>query len=40
MDYKYYKWLAIIPGWSLGGIIGGISSFLLVREFYQLKNMR
>lgn len=37
MDYKYYKWLAIIPGWSLGGIIGGISSFLLVREILSIK---
>ena len=31
-DYKYYKWFALIPGWTLGGWIGAIASFLLVRE--------
>lgn len=31
-NYKYYKWFALIPGWSLGGIVGAIASFLLVRE--------
>ena len=31
-DYKYYKWFALIPGWTLGGFIGAIASFLLVRE--------
>jgi len=32
LDYKYYKWFALIPGWTLGGWIGAIASFLLVRE--------
>jgi DnaJ like chaperone protein len=31
-NYKYYKWFALIPGWMLGGFIGAIASFLLVRE--------
>lgn len=31
-NYKYYKWFALIPGWTLGGFIGAIASFLLVRE--------
>lgn len=31
-NYKYYKWFALIPGWTLGGIVGAIASFLLVRE--------
>jgi len=31
-DYKYYKWFALIPGWTLGGFIGAIASFFLVRE--------
>jgi len=26
-DYKYYKWFALIPGWTLGGFIGAIASF-------------
>tara|TARA_Y100000816_G_C25585415_1_gene314572 strand:+ start:115 stop:228 length:114 start_codon:yes stop_codon:yes gene_type:complete len=25
-DYKYYKWVAVVPGWYLGGIIGAIAS--------------
>ena len=32
IDYKYYKWVAIIPGWILGDFIGAIAAFFLVRE--------
>ena len=31
-DYKYYKWVALVPGWILGDFIGAIAAFLLVRE--------
>jgi DnaJ like chaperone protein len=31
-DYKYYKWFALIPGWILGGLVGAIASFFLVKE--------
>ena len=31
-DYKYFKYLAAVSGFYFGGIIGGISAFLLVRE--------
>lgn len=37
IDYKYYKWVAIIPGWILGGFIGAVSAFLLVRELMMHK---
>lgn len=37
IDYKYYKWVAIIPGWILGDFIGSISAFLLVRELMMNK---
>lgn len=37
IDYKYYKFIAIIPGWYLGGFIGAIASFLLVREIMMNK---
>ncbi len=37
IDYKYYKWVAIIPGWILGDFIGAISAFLLVRELMMNK---
>lgn len=33
-DYKYYKWFALIPGWLLGGWIGAVASFALVREIF------
>ena len=36
-NYKYYKWFALIPGWLIGGWIGSISSFLLVREIMSNK---
>ena len=36
-NYKYYKYFALIPGWFLGGWIGAISSFLLVRELMSNK---
>ncbi len=38
IDYKYYKWVAIIPGWILGDFIGAISAFFLVRELMKNKN--
>ena len=31
-EYKYYKWLAIIPGYIFGDIIGSIAAYLLVHE--------
>ena len=31
-DYKYYKWVALVPGWILGDFIGAIAAFLLARE--------
>ena len=31
-DYKYYKWVAIIPGFILGDIIGAIAAYFLVQE--------
>ena len=36
-SYKYYKYFALIPGWLLGGWIGAISSYLLVRELMSNK---
>ena len=39
IDYKYYKFIAIIPGWILGDIIGSISAFLLVRELVDNKEV-
>ena len=33
IDVKYYKWLAIIPGWILGDYIGAIAAYLLLQEF-------
>ena len=36
-DYKYYKWVAVVPGWYLGGIIGAIASFFLVKELMSIK---
>jgi hypothetical protein len=32
LNYKYFKFVAAVAGLYLGGIIGGISAFLLVRE--------
>ena len=37
IDYKYYKFIAIIPGWILGDFIGAIAAFLLVRELMMNK---
>ena len=37
IDYKYYKFIAIIPGWVLGDFIGAIAAFLLVRELMMNK---
>ena len=37
LDYKYYKWIALLPGWLLGDWIGAISAFLLVREIMSAK---
>jgi len=36
-NYKYYKWFAVIPGWIIGGWLGAISSFFLVRELMSKK---
>jgi DnaJ like chaperone protein len=30
LDYKYYKWIAIIPGWILGDIVGAIAAYFFV----------
>ena len=32
IDYKYYQWIALVPGWVLGDFIGAIAAFFLVRE--------
>ena len=37
-DYKYFKYLAAVSGFYFGGIIGGISAFLLVRELVDNKD--
>ena len=29
-DYKYYKWIALLPGWIIGDLLGAISSYFLV----------
>ena len=29
-DYKYYKWIALLPGWIIGDFLGAISSYFLV----------
>jgi len=34
---KYYKYFALIPGWLIGGWLGAISSFFLVREIMSKK---
>ena len=34
---KYYKYFALIPGWLLGGWLGAISSYFLVRELMSNK---
>jgi DnaJ like chaperone protein len=38
IDRKYYKFVAIIPGYLLGGIIGACAAFLLVRELMKINN--
>ena len=37
IPYKYLKYLSLIPGWYLGGIIGAISSYFLVQELIDNK---
>ena len=37
LDYKYYPYIALIPGYIVGDFIGAVSSFLLVREFLSPK---
>ena len=32
LDYKYYKWAAIIPGFIFGDIIGAIAAYFLIQE--------
>ena len=39
IDYKYYKFIAIIAGWIAGDIVGAISAFFLVRELIDNKNI-
>ena len=39
IDYKYYKYIAIIAGWLVGDFIGAISAFLLVREIVDNKEV-
>ena len=29
-DYKYYKWIAILPGWYIGDFVGAIAAYFLV----------
>ena len=36
-EYKYYKWLAIIPGFIIGDIIGSIAAYFLVQEIMKDK---
>ena len=31
-EVKYYKYLAIIPGWFLGSFLSAIASYFLVQE--------
>lgn len=33
---KNVKWWSIVPGWFLGGVVGAISSFLLVQEITEI----
>lgn len=37
IPYKYLKYLSVIPGWYLGGVIGAISSYFLVQELIDNK---
>jgi len=37
IDYKYYQWIALVPGWVLGDFIGAIAAFFLVREIMSNK---
>ena len=31
-ESKYYKYLAVIPGWFIGGLLVAIASYFLVQE--------
>ena len=37
VDYKYYQWVALVPGWVLGDFIGAVAAFFLVREIMSNK---
>ena len=37
LDYKYYKWIAIIPGWILGDIVGAIAAYFFVETLMSQK---
>ena len=37
VDYKYYQWIALVPGWVLGDFIGAVAAFFLVREIMSNK---
>lgn len=37
IDYKYYQWIALVPGWILGDFIGAVAAFFLVREIMSNK---
>jgi DnaJ like chaperone protein len=37
LDYKYYKWAAIIPGFIIGDIVGAIAAYFLVQELMRDK---
>ena len=36
-DYKYYKWIALIPGWYIGGFVGAVASYFLVEAIMSNK---
>ena len=37
LDYKYYKWAAIVPGFIIGDIVGAIAAYFLVQELMRDK---